>query len=62
MIKVTKIYLDHSGGGRVYIPMDMVGLLGFKNKDVLILSAEKESIVIMKEVENNEHSKEEIEE
>ena len=40
MIEMTRIFVDSKGAGRLYIPKEFMALLGFRNKERMILSFE----------------------
>ena len=40
MIEMTRIFVDSKGAGRLYIPKEFMALLGFGNKERMILSFE----------------------
>ena len=46
MIKTTKVYLDKAGGARIYIPMDMVSEIGWKDHESVILKTEKGEVTV----------------
>jgi hypothetical protein len=38
MVEMTRIYIDAKGAGRLYIPKEFMGQLGFHNKEKMFLS------------------------
>lgn len=67
MIGTARVYLDPSGGVRLYIPRDIVSELGWKNHNRLILKQHDGRLKIYLEkdyepAEDNEHlQKQEVE-
>ena len=54
MIYVGKIYLDDKGGGRLYIPQEMMAKLGWKHHNRIILSERDRKLLVS--LENSEES------
>lgn len=64
MIATTNVYLDRSGGIRLYIPRNVVSGLGWKNHERVILKQRdgKLKIYLEKDQEEDEehHQKQEV--
>ncbi|WP_298277829.1 hypothetical protein [Ferroplasma sp.] len=54
MISVQKIYLDAKGSGRIYIPEEIMGQLGWKHHERLVIVQDdnKLSIVLEENYQN----------
>ena len=49
MINVTKVYVDKSGGGRLYISESMMAKLGWKDHDRVIVKQHDSKLKILLE-------------
>ena len=49
MLSVQKIYLDPKGGGRIYIPQDLIKQAGWKHNERLVIVQDDGEMRIVKE-------------
>ena len=54
MISVQKIYLDAKGGGRLYIPQEIMDRLSWKHHERLVLVQDGEQLCVLLET-NYQH-------
>ena len=55
ILSVQKIYLDNKGGGRIYIPQDLIKQLGWKhNERIVIVQEDGEMRIVKEETYQNE--------
>ena len=51
LIKDSKIHVDSQGGGRLYIPKEIMEALGWKSKKTLLLKASDGRLSVLPESE-----------
>ena len=51
MLSVQRVYLDGSGGGRVFIPAELMANLGWKNHERLVMIQDDGHLALVKEEE-----------
>lgn len=49
MIRTSKIYLDRKGGGRIYIPQEIRGALGWEHHEGIVLEQEDGKLTLVSE-------------
>ncbi len=55
MLSVQKMYLDAKGGGRIYIPQELMKQLGWKhNERVVVVEADGQMRILKEESYQNE--------
>lgn len=55
MMSIQKIYVDEKGGGRLYIPQEIISKLGWKHHDRLVVIEKNEALFVLPENDYQKH-------
>jgi bifunctional DNA-binding transcriptional regulator/antitoxin component of YhaV-PrlF toxin-antitoxin module len=57
VIRTSKIYLDRKGGGRIYIPQEIRGALGWEHHEGIVLEQEDGRLILVSENKGRKEAK-----